>query len=271
VSSIFSACEQVEELTVSFALLGQSICEQSGTDVVVVPVDDLDKCNPELAVSLLLTLRNLMSGPFLFLVTLDRGIAAGYLRAVYGNAITADSAHALVQTVFDDWTDLPDPPLEKLLRPVGSMVYPGDPGQSEEFATIAGSWDVCSLVNTAAAMIRAAGRFEGFLRTMDQGATAPELAVQWFAWFLLATGHPAQTTSLRNALRGHDTQKAIEQQLVRIAATPSDTAVTETVDPQSNSGTQFHAPQLQRLIAVLRRNFTPTEIAAGFTAVTASL
>lgn len=117
VSSIFSACEQINDLSETFRSLGNQIAQAGNFDALVVPISDIDLCLPEQAVSLLFAIRNFMcSDAISMVIAADPDILSNFLISIYDNSLTVKQSSVTLTTLFDDRVYLPTPNLEKLME-----------------------------------------------------------------------------------------------------------------------------------------------------------
>jgi hypothetical protein len=117
VSSIFSACEQITELSEAFRSIGAQIAASGHFDAMVIPIIDIDQCLPEQAVSLLFAIRNyICCDSISFLVAAEEEILTNYFISIYDNALTYSKANSTLHTLFDDWVLLPVPSLGKMVQ-----------------------------------------------------------------------------------------------------------------------------------------------------------
>lgn len=117
VSSIFSACEQITELSEQFRSIGEKISATGGFDSLVLPVIDIDMCLPEQAVSLLFAIRTFIcSERIAVIIAADREILINYLISLYDKSLTQNQGQSLLLSFFDDWVYLPSPSIEKQLQ-----------------------------------------------------------------------------------------------------------------------------------------------------------
>lgn len=119
VSSIFSACEQITELAETFHSLSQHIGSAGGFDALVVPVNDIDLCLPEQAISLLFAIRTYICSESISVVLLsDREVLKNYLISLYDNSLSEKQSYRMLQSLFDDWAYLPVPDVKKLAQSI---------------------------------------------------------------------------------------------------------------------------------------------------------
>ena len=117
VSSIFSACEQITELSETFRSIGRQIGSIGKFDSLVVPVIDIDLCLPEQAISLLFAIKNFICGETIsFLICTDQEVLSRFLISLYDHSLTIDESRTTLLSLFDDWVYLPPPALQKLLQ-----------------------------------------------------------------------------------------------------------------------------------------------------------
>lgn len=123
ISSLFSACEQIAELSEAFERFGHRIGEIIKVDTIVIPLIDIDLCLPEQAVSLLFAIRNFICCDlFTIVVVTDKDILNNYISTVYGNSLTATQSFNIVQTLFDDWVTIPPSSLLTILQSIDSKL-----------------------------------------------------------------------------------------------------------------------------------------------------
>jgi hypothetical protein len=119
VSSIFSACEQITELSETFRSIGDQISSAGDFDSLVLPVIDIDICLPEQAISLLFAIRNFIcSERISVIIACDKDILINFLISLYDNSLTQVQGHRLLLSFFDDWVYLPSPLIEKQLQSI---------------------------------------------------------------------------------------------------------------------------------------------------------
>lgn len=188
ISSIFSACEQVEGLAEEFASLGEIICEFCHCDSIVVPIDDVDRCVPVQVVPFLVSLRTLVASKyFSFLVTADQNVLTQFFKSSYFDVFSDEQARSFVYKLFDDWVSLPSPHLNRLLETISF------PEKSTGVAFINYVLDagLYSVAAKPASLIRACRRFELFLNDgMHSVKASPVNYLGWFGWFLIGAECP---------------------------------------------------------------------------------
>jgi len=199
VSSVFSACEQITEITSELSAIGQSICKSYGCDSVVVPIDDIDRCNPDLAISMLFTLRNLMQSKyFSFLITLDKSIMARFLNSVYAHPYSEKDAVDLVVRSFDETVELPVPFLDNSLS--GLIERCADKTATQLFIRSARARNMTSLSSNAKTFMRGMAWFtEIVTKEGKKGELPVESLLAWFGWCMLETSHTDQVAALCEA------------------------------------------------------------------------
>jgi hypothetical protein len=117
VSSIFSACEQITELSETFRSIGSQIGSIGKFDSLVVPVVDIDLCLPEQAISLLFAIRNFICCESIsFIIATDRDILSNFIISLYNNSLTSKQGLKTLLAFFDDWVYLPPPSLVKMIQ-----------------------------------------------------------------------------------------------------------------------------------------------------------
>jgi hypothetical protein len=192
VSSVFSACEQIEGLSEEFMMLGEMICQMCNCDTIVTPVDDLDRCMPSQAVPFLIALKTMMANKFFsFVLTMEQNILVQYVKSSYGSMFTDEQARNFVYKLFDDWVTLPSPRLNKLLENVS---YP-DPDAGLEFVSLVMNSGLYAVSVKPSSMLRACRRFESFLYDVKvpfKPASTDYLG--WFGWFLVGAETPELIT-----------------------------------------------------------------------------
>ena len=123
VSSIFSACEQIAELSETFRSIGTQIASSGGFDAMVIPIVDIDQCLPEQAISLLFAIRNFICCDSIsFIVAVDNGIMSRFLISLYDNALTLEQSNSTLLSLFDDWAYLPSPSLKKMIQHIDNKL-----------------------------------------------------------------------------------------------------------------------------------------------------
>lgn len=123
ISSLFSACEQIAELSEAFERFGHRIGEILKVDTIVIPIIDIDLCLPEQAVSLLFAIRNFICCDlFTTVIITEKDILTNYIATVYGNSLTAAQSFTIVQTLFDDWVTIPPSSLLTILQSIDSKL-----------------------------------------------------------------------------------------------------------------------------------------------------
>ncbi|GEM_PF-5978024 len=106
----FAQCQAVDDVAKEFQRLGEILCKQLGCDRIVVPVDDMDRCSPEMGTRLLFSLKHLLvSDKFTFVVAVDRGAMAKFLGLTYRQSLSMEDCHWFLEKVFDEWVELPEP------------------------------------------------------------------------------------------------------------------------------------------------------------------
>ncbi|HEX2956624.1 MAG TPA: P-loop NTPase fold protein [Chitinispirillaceae bacterium] len=187
VSSQFSACELIDELSELFSSLGKQLCALCGCNVFVVPVDDLDKCTPEEALQLLFALRIMITGEsFSFVVAADKNILSKFCNYVYGSMFTDSQTQDLLLSFFNDWVYLPSPPLLALLKKVDFPLSVRD-----EFFRELETTGLAEVFPITSPVIRGCKRFELFIygEASNAEVTVSDYCV-WLGWFLISEINP---------------------------------------------------------------------------------
>ena len=123
VSSIFSACEQIAELSETFRGLGAQIAQAGNFDALIIPLSDIDLCLPEQAVSLLFAVRNFIcSDTISVVIAADADVLSNFLISIYDNSLTHKQSGVTLSTLFDDRVYLPSPNLEKLIQVIDNKL-----------------------------------------------------------------------------------------------------------------------------------------------------
>jgi hypothetical protein len=126
-SSPYLQCELQESVATQLAQVGEELLKDGEFDMIVVPVDDMDRCSPENGVRLLFALKHLLkSEHFRFLVAVDREGLARFLSYHYGKAMSVIEATWFLEKVFDDWVELPPPLTGEMMQSIARGSYLGD-------------------------------------------------------------------------------------------------------------------------------------------------
>lgn len=187
VSSQFSACELIDELSELFSSLGKQLCSLCGCNVFVVPVDDLDRCTPDEAMQLLFALRIMITGESLsFVVAADRNILSKFCNYVYGSMFTDAQAQESLLSFFNDWVHLPSPPLLSVMKKVDFPLSIRD-----EFFRELETTGLTEIFPITAPVIQGCKRFELFMynETSNSEVTVGDYCA-WLGWFLISEIQP---------------------------------------------------------------------------------
>lgn len=187
VSSQFSACELIDELSELFSSLGKQLCSLCGCNVFVVPIDDLDRCTPEEAMQLLFALRIMITGESLsFVIAADRNILSKFCNYVYGSMFTDAQAQEVLLTFFNDWVHLPSPPLLSVMKKVDFPLSIRD-----EFFRELETTGLTAIFPITAPVIQGCKRFELFIynETLNSDVTVSDYCA-WLGWFLISEIQP---------------------------------------------------------------------------------
>lgn len=187
VSSQFSACEQIDELSELFSSLGKHLCSLCGCNVIVVPIDDLDKCTPAEAMQLLFALRIMITAEsFSFVVAADKLILSKFCNYAYGSMFTEIQAQNSLLSFFNDWVYLPSPPLMAVLKKVDFPL-----SIREEFFRELESTGLPEIFPITSPVIQGCKRFELY---MYNEASRPDCSISdcctWLGWFLISEIQP---------------------------------------------------------------------------------
>lgn len=187
VSSQFSACELIDELTELFSSLGKQLCSLCGCNVFVVPIDDLDRCTPEEAMQLLFALRIMITGESLsFVVAADKNILSKFCNYVYGSMFTDAQAQESLLSFFNDWVHLPSPPLLSVMKKVDFPLSIRD-----EFYREIQTTGLTEIFPINSPVIQGCKRFELFMynETFNSEVTVGDYCA-WLGWFLISEIQP---------------------------------------------------------------------------------
>lgn len=202
-SESFAQAEQSSKVTEAFDALGEAICDALGVNKIVIPIDDMDRCKPELAVSLLFSLKNLLrSDRFRFVVAIDRHAMVRFLTLNYGEQFSLEDANWFLEKIFDDWVDIPPPPLDKLY---GQIKFPDNISdvQSQKFMEFLASSGLSMFAGNPRRFMRGCQRFERFVAakystTQNESPCSSRLFCN-FSWCVLYGAFPEQFDSILSA------------------------------------------------------------------------
>jgi energy-coupling factor transporter ATP-binding protein EcfA2 len=187
ISSQFSACEQIDELSELFSSLGKHLCGLCGCNVLVVPIDDLDRCTPVEAMQLLFALRTMITGEsFSFVIAADKFILSKFCNYGYGSMFSEKQAQDSLLSFFNDWVYLPSPPLMSVLKKVDFPLSVRD-----EFFNELKTNGLPDIFPMSSPVIQGCKRFELFIynETSRLDCTAGDYC-GWLGWFLISEIQP---------------------------------------------------------------------------------
>jgi predicted KAP-like P-loop ATPase len=187
VSSQFSACELIDELSELFSSLGKQLCSLCGCNVFVVPIDDLDRCTPDEAMQLLFALRIMITGESLsFVVAADKNILSKFCNYVYGSMFTDAQAQESLLSFFNDWVHLPSPLLLSVMKKVDFPLSIRD-----EFFRELETTGLTQIFPINSPVIQGCKRFELFIynETVNTEVTVSDYCA-WLGWFLISEIQP---------------------------------------------------------------------------------
>lgn len=117
VSSTFSVCEQIQDLSNSFGELGSIISTLGDFDAVVIPVLDADLCQPHQSVALLYTLKNIICSEHIACIFLsDKNLLKNAIGKAFNSSRDDFDAEAILYSYFDDWVTTPAPSLKLVMQ-----------------------------------------------------------------------------------------------------------------------------------------------------------
>lgn len=117
VSSTFSVCEQIQDLSSSFGELGNIIATIGEFDAVVIPVLDADLCQPHQSVALLYTLKNIICSERISCIFLsDKNLLKNAIGSTFKCSRKTTDTEAILCSYFDDWVTAPVPPLKLIMQ-----------------------------------------------------------------------------------------------------------------------------------------------------------
>jgi hypothetical protein len=161
VSSIFSACEQITELSETFKSIGKQIVTAGNFDLLVVPIVDIDICFPEQAISLLFAIRNFIcSESIAFVIAAEQETMKNYIISLYNKALSQKQGDKILLSLFDDWVYLPPPQIEKIIQTIDIKLNTTETEQV--IATIKKS-GVLLIISDFACIHRGFKRFNSFI------------------------------------------------------------------------------------------------------------
>jgi energy-coupling factor transporter ATP-binding protein EcfA2 len=187
ISSQFSACEQIDELSELFSSLGKHLCGLCGCNVFVVPIDDLDRCTPVEAMQLLFSLRTMITGEsFSFVVAADKFILSKFCNYGYGSMFSEKQAQDSLLSFFNDWVYLPSPPLMAVLKKVDFPL-----SIREEFYNELQTVGLQEIFPMSSPVIQGCKRFELFIynEVLRSNCTTTDYCA-WLGWFLISEIQP---------------------------------------------------------------------------------
>lgn len=187
VSSIFSACEQITELSETFRGLGAQIGSAGKFDSLVVPVIDIDLCLPEQAISLLFAIRNFICCESIScVIAADRDTLSHFLVSLYDDSLTADQGCKTLLALFDDWVYPPPPSLPKMLQKSDCTLTSKDKEYIISLLTASG---IVSYLPDPLLMFHCFNRFNSFIGNSPDHYSIEEYTIGLLL-FLLGTCQP---------------------------------------------------------------------------------
>ncbi|MBN1604879.1 MAG: hypothetical protein JW915_24950 [Chitinispirillaceae bacterium] len=187
VSSQFSACEQIDELSELFSSLGAHLCSLCGCNGFVVPIDDLDKCKPVEAMQLLFALRLMItSESFSFVVAADKLMLSRFCNYAYGSVFSERQAQDSLLSFFNDWVYLPSPPLIAILKKIDFPL-----SMREAFCHELERTGLLNIFPITSPVVQGCKRFELYM--YNEGSRS-DCSIRdccvWLGWFLISEIQP---------------------------------------------------------------------------------
>lgn len=175
VSSIFSACEQIAELSETFRSMGSQIAQAGNFDALVVPLLDIDLCLPEQAVSLLFAIRNFIcSDTISIIIAADSEVLSRFLISIYDNALTPKQSLVTLSTLFDDRIYLPSPNLHQLIQVIDNSITIKEIDHVIRIITQSG---ILSRMSNPSMIHRGFHRFNSFINNSLQKMTLDDYTI----------------------------------------------------------------------------------------------
>ena len=225
VSSIFSACEQIVELSDTFHSLGTQIAQAGNFDALVVPVLDIDLCLPEQAVSLLFAIRNFIcSDSISIVIAADGDILSRFLISIYDNSLTLKQGIVTLSTLFDDRIYLPSPNIEKLIQVIDNSL---NKDETDYIISVIATSGILSRMSNPTMVNRGFNRFNSFIDNSLGKFSRDDYAVGLLL-FLFGIFDPETVTTLAIF---PDLQQVITTLRVNFNNYPADSGTASTEEP----------------------------------------
>ncbi len=182
----FQSCEKIKETEEALNQLSAELCKLTKSDLIVIRIDDIDRCRPDIAIDFFFSLKNLLlAKQFCFIVALDKDAITKYLRLRYGKFLTQQDASWFLEKFFDDWVSLPRPNLYKLLDNFKIS--------NKEIGSLAKEVNLFDIADNVRSFIRGCQKFEFFVHNKFKKRLPDKyILTLYLGWFLLYTNSPEQ-------------------------------------------------------------------------------
>lgn len=199
----FNTCDQISEITETLDKLGKVLCDLNSCNMIMVRIDDIDRCRPEIAIDFIFSLKHLLlTKHFCYIIPLDKEAIIRYLVLKYNNSFDLKDANWFFEKIFQDWITLPPPNLSSLINKLelpSKFNYLREKFEKDPLVI-----EITSIFDNPRKFIRGCQRFEKFLsdkNRQDGLDMDSDKLLCCLGWFLIYTSNPEEMQFLF-ALRG---------------------------------------------------------------------
>jgi hypothetical protein len=187
VSSIFSVCDQINELSEAFLSISKQISTIGNFDSLVIPVLDMDLCFPDQAISLLFAIKNFMCCEHIsFIIVSDTTLLSSALKSIYNSSLSSEQSNQILFSLFDDWIRLPSPSINNILQSLNNKIILRE---KEHIITFINKSGIIPLLPDVTIIHYSLNRFNSFIKSIHEKFSSEEYGFVAIL-FLIGTSYP---------------------------------------------------------------------------------